>query len=235
MDTPIPQLTPKSSTNAMMWVVLIILLVIVAVGIYLWWQNDKTNINTNTVVNTTYNTNENTNIVTNTSVSVDPVTGWNVYNNTVQDFVIKYPTDWIASFDQSSDLNGQYIGLTKGNFSKSDPENPWNRIYNDEAYIQIGVSDLTFWDWPDDLGRDFSFEETSFTLKNGSAQQRIAVGYNRGIENGRFSDNSIPQLFSVVIFTNDEQFIWMRLFTGGENREGFLQEFEGIIKTFQLT
>jgi len=221
-------------SKARMWIALIITVIVLGIGVYfLLVRKNGTNTNNSNQVG---NENDITNTVNKGSanVTVNPLTGWNQYRNNQQYFTIQYPTDWAAEFNQSDDNHGQFVNLATSTLSDIDLKDPWSRIYKDEAYIQIGVSDLTDWEWPPSLGNDLSFEEKTIDLQIGDAQQRVSVGYNHGINDGLFPNNDTPQLSSSVIFTTTEKLVWMRVFTGGNSREKFLQEFDSIIKTLQF-
>ena len=113
-----PQTPSKSSNSTMMWVVLIVILTIAAVGIYLWWQNSQTNTNTagnenvnkilnvNSGVNANTNTAGNTNLPTNTN-TVD-TSGWETYANSEFLFSIQYPSEFTRwETKLSSEVAGQ--------------------------------------------------------------------------------------------------------------------------------
>jgi hypothetical protein len=101
------------STVAIVGIVVIVLLA----GGLVWWQvgkgdNGNSNSNTNILTNTNNTntaTNKNLTQNTNTSVTVDPVTGWNVYTNEELGITFNYPDDWIA----------KQTSVTEGTFNMS--------------------------------------------------------------------------------------------------------------------
>lgn len=145
----VQQQPQKSPNSAITWVILVVILIIAAVGIYLWWQNGETNTNTNTVVNTTNSTmNENVNGETNTNSaangntntisnasnanssantnSVD-ISDWRTYTDPDSSLSVKYPSDWIVvDFDDLS--AGQTFGFR-----------PNNLQVGDESWSAVGV------------------------------------------------------------------------------------------------
>lgn len=114
MENQQPQ--PTKSTNPVIWIILIlVILVIAGYGIYVYFLGN-TNKNTNTVSNVNVSTNENvnkvsntntvvnantpanTNTTTNTNTNVD-TSGWKTYENDTYGYSVKYPREWRIAED----------------------------------------------------------------------------------------------------------------------------------------
>jgi len=108
-----------NKTSPALWVSIILIIIVLAVGAYfLFIKDDTTNtnnanttVNTNTTINENVNEVSNTNIETNTNVVTNTNTttntnmdtsGWGTYTSSTQGFKIHYPSKWnIEEIDNS--------------------------------------------------------------------------------------------------------------------------------------
>lgn len=143
-----------------------------------------------------------------------------------------YPNGWNIITNEANDT--LHVQLLQG-LTINDVSYPWGRIYNNQSYISIGISknETTGWDYAPDLGQEISYKETDTVLNNTIVKQRTVIGYNYGIENSRFPNNTISQLLSQAVF-NEGQYITLRLYTGGSSRLDALNQFNRLISNLKI-
>jgi hypothetical protein len=161
------------------------------------------------------------------------MTGWQTYENSDYGISFKHPKDWIVATSVNNNL--LHITLLKGEITLDDIRDPWSRLYDNQSYIEIGVqkTKVAGWEFASSLGQEVSHIETQIPFDGISVTQSTSVGYNHGIGDQLFPNNSIPQLMSQIVY-NDTKYIYLRLFTGGDIRTSALQILNSIAGTFSI-
>ena len=234
-----PKLTPH--THKILWSVIGVLLLVVVVGTYFWWQEIKKTVNSEQIT-------DNSQLVSDNN-SQASTSDWQTYTNTEYGFEFKIPKDWEELKGSGDLVNNRWISFGIFNL-RTDSESAypvrgdisfqaqgWN--IQEDTLVSTGKTEqLDFNQWFEKFHKVKEYAEHDFAINNVVIKELTFYGKSAIIQDYEYiqvNEGAPPAIKELYISLGPNEVLTLSISSPMPEGRQLVAVFDQILSTFKFT